>query len=127
MSKKNLFLSVVLAVIFVILLSACGKQAETTFDATVLIATEEQVILSETVITSKENVEEVLVETCQKNKIPYTLNSNMFDNFGGIPSGKEDGWILFINDEVAQAGAKFIPMENNFKIEFRYVNYDTVF
>ncbi len=109
-------------------LSACQKNESTPeLSGQVAIVTQDAVILSQEVVTHATNVEEVLVETCQKGKIPYTLTENMFDNFGGIASTQTDGWILYVNDEVAQAGAKFIPLEDHFLVEFKYVNYDEVF
>lgn len=115
-------------VLLLLMVTACQK-TETTpeLSGTVAIFTEDTEIVVEEVVTHATNVEDVLVETCQKNKIPYTLTNNMFDNFGGISSTQTDGWILYVNGEIAQAGAKFIPLENNFLVEFKYVNYDMVF
>lgn len=111
-----------------ILCSGCIKNNdEKTVNATVVISHEETVLLSETITTSAKTVEDAIIEACQKQKIPYTLKENMFDNFGGIASTKTDGWILYINTEVANAGAKFIKLEDNCRIEFKYVNYDKVF
>ncbi len=111
-----------------LVLTACTNNTDApVLNGRVVILTEDTAVLSEEVSTQCQDVEEVLVETCQKNKIPYTLTNNMFDNFGGIASTQTDGWILYINGEVAQAGAKFIPLEDNFLVEFKYVNYDEIF
>lgn len=118
----------ILLICILLTATACTQQSDTPLlKGRVVILTEDTVVLSEEVSTHSENVEEVFVETCQKNKIPYTLNSNMFDNFGGIASTQTDGWILYVNGEVAQAGAKFIALEDNFLVEFKYVNYDEIF
>lgn len=114
--------------VLIFMLSACGNTSNTpVLNGRVVILTEEAAVLSEEVSTQSKNVEEVLIETCQNQKIPYTLTNNMFDNFGGIASTETDGWILYVNGEIAQAGAKFIPLEDNFLVEFKYVNYDEVF
>lgn len=111
-----------------LLLTACSNNAEGSVkNGKVVILTEDTTILSDDLSTQSKTVEDALLEVCQKNKIPYTLNNNMFDNFGGIPSSQTDGWILYVNGEVAQAGAKFIELEDNFLVEFKYVNYDEVF
>ena len=114
--------------VVMLILTACQNTSDAPLlEGTVSIFTENVVILSEEVSLQAENVEEALVKTCQQNKIPYTLTNNMFDNFGGIASTQTDGWILYVNGELAQAGAKFITLEDGFLIEFKYVNYDEVF
>ncbi|MBQ7792434.1 MAG: DUF4430 domain-containing protein [Clostridia bacterium] len=114
--------------VVMLILTACQNTSDAPLlEGTVSIFTEDAVILSEEVSLQAENVEEALVKTCQQNKIPYTLTNNMFDNFGGIASTQTDGWILYVNGELAQAGAKFITLEDGFLIEFKYVNYDEVF
>lgn len=123
--KKLVCLTAAMLMLF---LAACQNTESTPeLSGKVAIFTEDTSIVVEDVTTHATNIEEVLVETCRKNKIPYTLTNNMFDNFGGIPSTQTDGWILYVNGEVAQAGAKFIPLEDNFLVEFKYVNYDEVF
>ncbi len=119
--------TVILSLLF-LMLSACsvGEQGKT-IQGEVKIYTEDTTVLSEMVTTSKNNAEDVLIEACQKQKIPYTLESNLFDNFGGIASTKTDGWILFVNGEVAQTGAYQVMLEDGFLVEFQYVNYDTIF
>ena len=123
---KKIICLVLLSIL--VCLSACQNNESTQeLSGRVAIIAPETVVLSQEVVTHATNVEEVLVETCQKGKIPYTLTENMFDNFGGIASTQTDGWILYINGETAQAGAKFIPLEDNFLVEFKYVNYDEAF
>lgn len=123
---KKIGVSVLL--IAVLLLSSCAPHTNTPeISGTVKIFTQDTPVLDVSLTTAKTNAEDILIEACQKNKIPYTLNNNMFDNFGGISSTQTDGWILFIDGEVANAGAKFIDINDGFQIEFRYVNYDEVF
>ena len=78
-------------------------------------------------MTTKKTAADVIVESCQKQKIPYTLKENMFDNFGGIASTKEEGWLLYVNGALAEVGANAIQLEDGFLVEFKYVNYDEAF
>lgn len=116
-----------LAMLLLFLCACQNTDSTPELSGKVAVFTEDTAILSEDVKTHATNVEDVLVQTCREHKIPYTLTNNMFDNFGGIASTQTDGWILYVNGEVAQAGAKFIPLEDNFLVEFKYVNYDEVF
>ncbi|MBO5409384.1 MAG: DUF4430 domain-containing protein [Clostridia bacterium] len=114
--------------VFILALTACsGETGGATIQGRVEIFTEDTSVLSQVITTSKTTAEDVLVEACQSVKIPYTLDNHMFDNFGGIASGKTDGWILYVNGEVAQTGAYQVNLEDDFLLEFKYVNYDMVF
>lgn len=118
----------VFLLLFILLLSACGETTPAkTIQGRVEIFTEDSSVLSKELSTQKSTAEDVLVEACQSEKIPYTLTNNMFDNFGGIASTETDGWILYVNGELAQTGAYEVILEDNFLVEFKYVNYDAVF
>ena len=118
-----------ISLIFVLcLLSGCQKKVDTPeITGLVEVIYNEQKIVSEVVTTHCDNAEDVLLEVCQKNKIPYQLKDHMFDGFGGYHSTETDGWILYVNDETADKGAYEMKLENDFKVVFSYVNYDEIF
>ena len=118
-----------ISLIFVLcLLSGCQKKVDTPeITGLVEVIYNEQKIVSEVVTTHCDNAEDVLLEVCQKNKIPYQLKYHMFDGFGGYHSTETDGWILYVNDETADKGAYEMKLENDFKVVFSYVNYDEIF
>ncbi|MBE7018380.1 MAG: DUF4430 domain-containing protein [Ruminococcaceae bacterium] len=118
-----------ISLIFVLcLLSGCQKKVDTPeITGLVEVIYNEQKIVSEVVTTHCDNAEDVLLEVCQKNKTPYQLNDHMFNGFGGYASTETDGWILYVNDEIADKGAYEMKLENDFKVVFSYVNYDEVF
>ena len=123
---KKICLTVSLLVL--LLLSACqGQPPAEMITGNVEIFTEDTSVLSEKISIKKGTAEDAILEACQQKKIPYTLKNNMFDNFGGISSTETEGWILYINGELAQKGAYEIMLEDSFLIEFKYVNYDSIF
>ncbi len=116
--------------LFFILCLLVGCQAtpeKPTITGSVVILYENQEIISENVLTTGETAEDVLLEVCQNHKIPYRLDNHMFDGFGGFDSTDTDGWILYVNDEIADKGAYEMKLENGFRITFEYVNYNEVF
>ena len=124
--KKILAISIVLLVCF---LSGCqeNKTEKQPIDGSVSIVYHDQTIVSEEITTVADTAEDVLLEVCQKHKIPYRLNNHMFDGFGGYDSTQTDGWILYVNDEIADKGAYEMELENDFSVAFVYVNYSEVF
>ena len=115
-------------VLILCLLPGCKKkETGPTITGLVEVTYNDQIIVSEVVITNCKNAEDVILEVCQKHKISYRLNNHMFDGFGGYDSTNTDGWILFVNDELADKGAYEMMLEDDFKVVFDYVNYDEVF
>ena len=110
------------------LLPGCKKKPDgPTITGSVAVIYGDQVIVSETVTTNCDNAEDVILEVCQKHKIAYRLNNHMFDGFGGYDSTDTDGWILYVDEEVADKGAYEMMLEDDFKVVFDYVNYNDVF
>ena len=56
-------------------------------------------------------------------RFAFTYENGMFDNFDGVASTMEDGWLLYSDKELVNVGAGELLLEDNFYIEFRYVNY----
>ncbi len=123
--KKNLILGFVL--ILCCITGCQNNSAKPAISGTVSIVYDNRNIVSEEIITTGVTAEDVLLEVCQKNKIPYRLNNHMFDGFGGYDSTETDGWILYVNDQLADKGAYEMTIEDGFKVSFVYVNYNEVF
>lgn len=110
------------------LLSGCHTASENpAISGTVSILYGDREIISEDIATMGNTAEDVLLEVCQKNKIPYRLNNHMFDGFGGFDSTDTDGWILYVNGVIADKGAYEMKIEDGFDVSFVYVNYNEVF
>ena len=123
--KRILILSFVLLLCF---LTGCQEHSDTpSVSGTVSIIYGNQNIVSEEIVTAGTTAEDVLLEVCQKNKIPYRLSDHMFDGFSGYDSTETDGWILYVNDEIADKGAYEMMIEDGFNVSFVYVNYNEVF
>lgn len=123
--RKMLTISLVL---ILCLLTGCqGNHNQQSISGLVSVTYGDQIIISEEIITTGVTAEDVLLEVCQKNKIPYRLNNHMFDGFGGYDSIDTDGWILYVNDEMADKGAYEMKLEDGFTVVFSYVNYSEAF
>ncbi len=115
-------------VMILCLLTGCqAKHNQQPISGLVSIVYYDQVIVSEEITTTGVTAEDALLEVCQKNKIPYRLNNHMFDGFGGYDSTDTDGWILYVNDEIADKGAYEMNLEDGFTVVFSYVNYSEAF
>jgi len=66
-------------------------------------------------------------KVCQMLDAEYTVKDGMYDRFNGKASTQTDGWLLYINGEVAQVGADAYKVKANDLLEFRYVNYDEAY
>lgn len=123
--RKILAISLVL---ILCLLTGCQRNHnQQTISGSVSISYGDQLIISEEITTTGVTAEDVLLEVCQKNKIPYRLNNHMFDGFGGYNSTDTDGWLLYVNDKLADKGAYEMQLEDGFTVVFSYVNYSEVF
>ena len=123
--RKILTVFLILAFCF---LTACQQTSDTpAISGTVSIIYDNQTILSEEITTTGTTAEDVLLEVCQKNKVPYRLTNHMFDGFGGYNSTETDGWILYVNDAIADKGAYEMTITEGFDVSFSYVNYDEIF
>lgn len=123
--KKTMAFCLALLLCF---LSGCQPISEKpVISGTVAVVYGDNTIVSENIETQGVTAEDVLLEVCQKNKIPYRLDNHMFDGFGGFDSTETDGWILYINNQIAEKGAYAINLEDSFNVTFSYVNYNEVF
>jgi len=124
------FLSLLLCFLCVLLLlTGCQTTGETVTGSVVITTVDGEEILNTPITLNGKNATalEAITKVCQDNDIPYTLKNGMLDNFGNLASTATDGWLLYYNGELAQVGAKSIPLTEGFLIEVRYLNYDEYF
>lgn len=106
------------------LLPGCKKKSDApSVTGLVEIVYKDQKLVSETVTTNCENVEDVILEVCQKHKIAYRLDNHFFDGFGGYSMSDSEAWMLYVNGEKASKGAYEIKLENDFEVVFSYENW----
>lgn len=60
-------------------------------------------------------------------KVEYKSDNGFFTSFAGVDSTNTDGWLMLINDKMAQLGANEQPIAAGDKIEWKYLNYDKAF
>lgn len=125
------FISVFLAVtILVFAFSGCtGQKEKQLFGTVAIVGPDGEMILDTELYVNAENATaaDAVKEACSQVRLSYTYENGMFDNFGGIASGDEDGWLFYNEGELAQVGAGQCEISNAFEIEFRYVNYNESF
>ncbi len=128
MTKKIVSI-LIAAVIVALCFSACTFKSEPLFGVVLITGPEGEIILDSEVFVSKKNatVADAIIEGCSEFRIPFTFENGMFDNFDGIPSTMDDGWLLYYEGELSDAGASSIELSDNFDIEFKFVNYDESF
>ncbi len=64
---------------------------------------------------------------CADVRMAYTYQNGMFDNFDGIASTADEGWLFYGDGVLAEVGAGAYPLEDGFTVEFRYENYREAF
>lgn len=126
--KKLMSILMVLSMVLV-LFTACGEKQ--TIKAEVKIISAEETLLETEVEVSGENptVKDALLAACQQEKMAYTNKDGLFDNFGGIASTTEDGWLFYFNGELPDKGVSDVLLEKEGEnlIEMKYENYNEAF
>ncbi len=107
-------------------LAACGGKQTT---VSVKITSPDTTIIDTTVTVTDNNptAAKAIMQACQADKIAYTVTDGLFDGFGGLASTKEDGWLFYVNDTLAQTGADATAIQEGDIVEFRYENYTKAF
>ena len=105
--------------------TGCKKTGETINGEVIITGPGGEVLLENEVSIEKNGASaaDAVIAACSDKKFAYTYEDGMFDNFAGIASTMEDGWLLYADGVLAETGAKEVLLENSFVIEFRYVNY----
>lgn len=73
------------------------------------------------------NATEAFLAFCKAQGITYDYKEGFFSGFGGIASTATDGWLLYVDGELAQVGADDIALADGFDLAFRWANYDKAF
>ena len=121
---------VVVIILLSIVLAGCSNTRTDVnkMSVTVTIATVQEVLLSEIIsINEGSTADKAIVAACQSKKLAYTLKDGMFDYFGTIASTQTDGWLFYINGELADIGAAQYIIKAGDALEFKYENYDDAF
>lgn len=126
---KKVLMLIIALLMTVMLFTACGEKDS--IKAQVRIISAEETLLDTEVEVSGENlmVKDALLKACQDNKMAYTNKDGLFDNFNGIASTLEDGWLFYFNGELPDKGVYDVPLKKDGEnlIEMKYVNYAEAF
>jgi hypothetical protein len=126
MIKRTLSMILVLmAVVSLFAFAGCKKEQLPMFGEVTIYGPEGEKLLDSEIYIAKNNptAADAIIMACSEMKFAYTYENGMFDNFDGLASTMEDGWLLYSDKEIAEVGAGELLLENFFYIEFRYVNY----
>ena len=120
MMKKTV--SVLILIIMVVTLFAfagCSDTQKPICGSVTIIGPDGKIILDAEVTITKKNATaaDVVKMECSSMKVPYTCENGMFDNFDGIASTNEEGWLLYSEYKLAEVGAEELLLEDNLIIE----------
>ncbi len=120
----SLFLIIIMTVCL-ISFSGCSKPQVILFGEVIITGPDGEKLLDSEIYVSKKNATaaDAVIQSCSEMKFAFTYENGMFDNFDGVASTMEDGWLLYSDKELVNVGAGELLLEDNFYIEFRYVNY----
>ncbi len=125
-TKRVLALLLVLAV-SVLILAGCaakgitvhvkitGQDAAVMYDKDVKVTAETPFAIDATVAAMKDG------------KLDYTDENGFISSIGGVAGTDTDGWLMFINGEMAQLGASEQPVAEGDTLEWQYLNYAEAF
>ena len=153
--KKLIFPLVVLAMISMLLFSACSKEdgssnssstsntsgsSSTTneteneestqgISVSVQIVKDDETLLDTTVTLEDEEATagDAFKQACQDATMAYTVTDGLYDGFAGYTSTETDGWLFYHNGELADTGADDTPVADGDVVSFQYENYDEAF
>ena len=126
MIKRTIsILLVVMAVVSVLTFTGCKKEQIPMFGEVTIYGPEGEKLLDSEIYISKNNptAADAIIMACSEMRFAYTYENGMFDNFDGLASTMEDGWLLYSDGKLAELGAGDILLEDFFLLEFKYVNY----
>lgn len=111
-----------------LLLAGCSAKG---IDVTVqIIGPEGESIFNQTVtVNTKEEPTAMDATTAAVAKGGVTIKETdgFVTEIADLPSTETDGWLLYVNAEVASVGAKELKISEGDTIEWRYINYNEVF
>ncbi len=92
-----------------------GPEGESFFNQTVTVNTEEPTAMDAT------------TAAVTKGKLTIEENDGFVTALADLQSTETDGWLLYVNTELAMVGAKEQKVSQGDTVEWRYKNYDEVF
>lgn len=127
--KKIIFLMIVLFICFGFVCGCDNGKKETVFGTVAIIGPENELILDTELYVNKDNATaaEAIKNACAEVRMSYTYTDGMFDNFNGIASTSEEGWLFYSEGDLSEVGAGECSIKSGFELEFRYENYTEAF
>ncbi len=105
-------------------LAACGaEEAAVNGSFTVIDADGNELFSAEGSVPEGGSAGDLIVALCQEAEFPYTYADGMYDNFNGIASTADAGWLLYLDGELAETGADDTALSEGMVVEFRYLSY----
>ncbi|MDP4132597.1 MAG: DUF4430 domain-containing protein [Bacillota bacterium] len=121
-------LVILLTLALIVVLPGCSKESSKyePIDGSVKLTDANGKVILDTDLTlqlKSPTAKDAVIKACKENGISYTFKNGMFDNFNGIASTKDAGWILYVDDKVSEVGASDAKLDYWFRVEFKYQNY----
>lgn len=130
---RKILLFILLCLLTLSIFSGCNAKPveDNPIFATVRITDENNVLLlnEECKLPSDSNAADALLVTCRAKKLAYQNKNGLYDDFNGIPSEKDKGWLFYFNDKLAEQGLEQTKLANDSEnvVEMRYVNFEDAF
>lgn len=126
-------ISILLSILVIIAFSGCNAKSakdEPVFSIVKITDENNVVILNEECrLPSDSTAADAIEVACRAKKIVYQNKNGLYDNFVGIPSEKEKGWLFYFNGKLAEQGLQQTRLASNSEnvVEMRYVNFEESF
>lgn len=140
MNKRKLLSLALLFILSLSLLTACsdktlyidpaaGDKAET-IKVTVTVVDADGIDLLKKDVKIKSDAPTAAMATAWALKdsgVTYSEKDGFYNDFGGIPSVDTDGWLLYINDELAAEGANTQKIADGDTVSWQYRSFEAIF
>ncbi|MFA9381882.1 MAG: DUF4430 domain-containing protein [Acetanaerobacterium sp.] len=126
-TRRILALALVLAVSLLLLASCSAKGVDV---AVRLIGPDETALFDDTVTVTTEEpyaIDATTQALIDGELSPVQESDGFITALAGIESTQTDGWLMYINGEMAMLGANEQPVIEGDVLEWKYVNYDETF
>ena len=127
--KKSIIIFI-LSLVLLISFSGCLSKPAPVYATVKITALNQQVILEESCrLPSDSTAADAIGVACRSAKIAYQDKNGLYDNFNGISSGKEEGWLFYYNGTLSEYGVRQTKLTNDGEnlVEMRYVNFNEAF
>ena len=105
-----------------------GSSTNITFELKAVDDTEKSMVdASIEVVGEDANLMEIMDWYFEENEINFEQENGLVETIGDLAADAENGWLLYVNDEMSDVGAAdYIPADGDVA-EWRYVNYAEAF